>query len=300
MSIDELEKFLKEFSQNIRYEEPTFMEVTGYPHYEKVCSNILGFYFDPDREHGFGTLVLNALMRSAKIQLELDDSRFEIETEYPTTKDNYIDLVIYNDELAIGIENKIFATVYNDLDDYAKTIDELGKVSYKIILSLNDESKIANEHNFINVTYNELFSNLRELIGEKWDKTNKWHLFLQEFMQTLENLKKEKSIDKQNLEWAKNNRKQILSVNRILKYNYADDEMQGLLQKYRKEVRKFNDFISEMKNDFNFQTNEFERFIRQNLDYKRFNVNKFWRHRDLQNLSYMCIFEMFILAILSP
>ena len=28
---------------------PTFQEISGYPHYENVCSNILAFYLDPGK-----------------------------------------------------------------------------------------------------------------------------------------------------------------------------------------------------------------------------------------------------------
>lgn len=30
----------------------TFMEVSGYPHFENVASNILSFFFTSDEEHG--------------------------------------------------------------------------------------------------------------------------------------------------------------------------------------------------------------------------------------------------------
>ena len=41
----------------------TFMEVSGYPHYENVCSNILRFYLDPAAEHGLSDLLLSAFLR---------------------------------------------------------------------------------------------------------------------------------------------------------------------------------------------------------------------------------------------
>ena len=34
----------------------TFMDISGYPHYENVVSNILSFYFDDSEEHGMKDL----------------------------------------------------------------------------------------------------------------------------------------------------------------------------------------------------------------------------------------------------
>jgi len=46
----------------------TFMEVSGYPHYENVSSNILGFYFDPAAEHGLKDLLLSAFFQMVDIK----------------------------------------------------------------------------------------------------------------------------------------------------------------------------------------------------------------------------------------
>jgi len=34
--------------------------ITGYPHYENVCSNILSFYLNPNNEHGLGNLFFSS------------------------------------------------------------------------------------------------------------------------------------------------------------------------------------------------------------------------------------------------
>ena len=42
------QKFFTDFSKLDKMEDTfvTFMELSGYPHFENVCSNILSFYFD--------------------------------------------------------------------------------------------------------------------------------------------------------------------------------------------------------------------------------------------------------------
>ena len=61
MNLSNMEKFLKDavyIYNRIPKKEKTFMEVSGYPHYENVCSNILSFYFNPNEEHRLNDTVL--------------------------------------------------------------------------------------------------------------------------------------------------------------------------------------------------------------------------------------------------
>ena len=187
---EKIDSFIKEFNSSCFYREPTFMEITKYPHYEKVCSNILSFYFDIHREHNFGDLILKSFLMAANIEIN-NIEQIEVFTEYRTAKGNSIDLVLYNDDFVIGIENKINAPVYNNLEDYAETIKHINNKSYKIILSLNDETAVAKDNNYINVTYDKFLNNVEELTKEVWDNNNKWHIFLREFITTIQNLKGE-------------------------------------------------------------------------------------------------------------
>lgn len=61
------------------------------------------------------------MIKSANIRINNNINKKEVEPEYPTFKGNYTDLVLYHDDFLIGIENKIKTSVYNDLEDYAKT-----------------------------------------------------------------------------------------------------------------------------------------------------------------------------------
>lgn len=157
----EKDDFLKEINKiykKIPIREKTFMEISGYPHYENVCSNILAFYLNPEEEHKFGNLVINALLKVAKNkrQEKCEDiylKDLHIYREYITQKGNRIDIVIKNKEIVIGIENKIYASVYNDLDDYAKTLNNLNNNSIKLLLSVYPELKNTVGNDFINITY---------------------------------------------------------------------------------------------------------------------------------------------------
>lgn len=87
----------------------TFMEISGYPHYENVASNILKFYLDPSNEHGLKDLVLNSLLHliDEDFQFDNDFEQIEVYREHKTIEENRLDLVILTDNYAIGIENKV-------------------------------------------------------------------------------------------------------------------------------------------------------------------------------------------------
>lgn len=98
-SYDNLLDEATELYKRIPIKKKTFMDVSGYPHYENVSSNILAFYFDPLEEHGFNALVINSFIkvlikRGLNIQLVEDMEKININREYITEKGNRIDLVL--------------------------------------------------------------------------------------------------------------------------------------------------------------------------------------------------------------
>ena len=64
MDFNVYDKLLIEVSEiykRIPIKEKTFMDISGYSHYENVCSNILAFYFNTVDEHKFNNYVENIL-----------------------------------------------------------------------------------------------------------------------------------------------------------------------------------------------------------------------------------------------
>lgn len=119
---------LLQYQTRPRLEQPiSIFEISGYPHYENVCSNILAFYLDPQREHGLGNLVLGALLKCCGYELGKQNEVVEIRREFSTHGGGRLDLLIVTDNYVVGIENKIFHHLNNDLSDYRKTIDFVSK-----------------------------------------------------------------------------------------------------------------------------------------------------------------------------
>lgn len=238
MDLKQAEIFLeevKEICEKIPKKEKTFMEISGYPHYENVCSNILAFYFNPKEEHKLNDIMLTALLdvakeKNVKADTNINASNINVFREFTTENGNRIDIVMQSDEIVIGIENKIMAEVYNDLTDYANTLEKLNNNAVKILLSLQDASNIAKENGFINITYSELFNKLRLNLLDYVDTQNKWYIYLIDFMKNLEGYKVEKGMEENINEWVKNHHEEINSFYELL--NVVKNNMDSKINEY--------------------------------------------------------------------
>jgi len=183
----------------------TFFDIAGLPHYENVISNFYAYYLDPGKEHGLGDLFLRALVsllpeESPAKYMASDD--VVVSREVHTKLGNFIDLVIgvpisekadsylpdepaYTYDTALVIENKIYAWVYNNLEDYYQSVTARKKQG--IVLSLREE-KISNPK-FINITHGPLIKKIKELINEnKPNIESRENIILEDFIKNLENL----------------------------------------------------------------------------------------------------------------
>lgn len=196
------------------------MEISGYPHYENVCSNILKFYLDPTNEHGLKDLVLNSLLHliDKDFHFDLDFERIEVHREHETLNDNRLDLVVLTENYAIGIEIKIFHHLHNDLTDYKNTVKSFCYNSKKpvcIVLSLNkltsnEDIEKINTNDFVNVTYEQFFQNIKQNIGGHLNSSNISYInHLTDFMKSIENLTPKTMENKALWTFFKNNSETI-------------------------------------------------------------------------------------------
>lgn len=167
----------------------TFLEIARFPHRETVWSNILAFYLDPKREHNLHDLLLKSVFEAiGQHQPEwLNNLRsVEVETEVATLAGNRIDIVVAAEHFVLGIENKVKASLYNDLEDYGATLDSYssGQVVYKVVLS---RYPVAPGSGFVNLTYAQLVRAVRSNLGVYTDYADgKYLLFLLDFLKTIE------------------------------------------------------------------------------------------------------------------
>lgn len=195
------QKLLSQFARFRSLKTPrTFLEIAGYPHYENVCSNLLSFYLDPEEEHGMGDLLLRALMTCMGIPWETTIHKAQPNREVCTSQRGRIDLLVVTEDFMIGVENKIWAFLHNDLDDYGKLIAETGAKAnlklencHRVVLTVRelspDEQCKARLSHFRVVRFSELIGAVRSLLGHYTRRADFKHLsYFTDLMQTLENL----------------------------------------------------------------------------------------------------------------
>jgi hypothetical protein len=194
MSLSKFENILNEFKLIPKLERKrNFLEISGYPHFENVSSNILKFYFHSEAEHNLKDLFLKSLLALIDEKLIVEGDYYEcldVETERSTSNGNRLDLLIETENFIIGIENKIYHSLDNNpLDDYSKLIEKEvkqkeKKSSYKLVLSLKriKDQKIQ-DNGFINITHLELVSKVEEYLGAYIvDANSDYLLFLKNYI----------------------------------------------------------------------------------------------------------------------
>jgi len=152
----------------------TIFDISEYPYYEDIISNWYAFFFDPSAEHSLRDLFLQSLI---EIINERGSESFmqncHVEREFQTDKGGFIDLVLYEQaeegekfESAIIIENKIYAGIYNDLDDYYNSVITEPGQKVGVVLSLHKIKVKDLPEEFINITHEELLEAIQRNLGE--------------------------------------------------------------------------------------------------------------------------------------
>ena len=209
---------------------PTFMEISRYPHFENVCSNILNFYFDTTQPHNLNDLVLKYLLECTSFPVE---NYPELVTqnctrEYCTPDNKRIDLVIEGDDFVIAIENKIFHILNNDLQVYQKTIvDKYHNNKHKIFIVLSIKREITSG-SFLNITYDDFFKRLKQNIGQYAVNANNQYLtYLLDFIKTIENHYKMEITNREMFDFIISNEDTINDING--QRNILDNQLKKLV-----------------------------------------------------------------------
>ncbi len=222
--------------------DPTTLEISGYPHLEDVYSNILAFFLDPGCEHGFGPIFLESLLSVAEYDKEemaiKDGEAVEVNREEITGTRKRIDLVISTDTLIVGIENKIYHHLHNDLEDYGQHLTKQAKANghrrriCKILLGLNLPNDDNELFGFKPITYQEYFGEILRRIGPTLIGSKDRYLkFVMEMIETVKHLKEGSAVNPEKLDFIKNNREDVEALWK--EAETLKKEMRGLVKKLR-------------------------------------------------------------------
>jgi hypothetical protein len=228
LTVDVLKTLFAEFNRlpYSHISEPTFMEITGYPHYENVCSNIFQFYLQPQNPHGLESLFLEGLCALSLDHIPPDLQSAEIQREVITTTGNRIDLVIETASIVIGIENKVFHGVHNNLVDYWDYLETIsrGRTVHGVLLSLYPVETHTPLHKFKVISYQQYFSYILNAMGKYLLGAKEPYLtFFRDFVQTLENLRRGSAVNAELLAYLRDNEAQIVAL--LSEINGLRDEM---------------------------------------------------------------------------
>lgn len=174
---------------------PTFLEIAGKAHKEDVISNILAFFFKSEQPHGLGDLFLRSFLTCMHSDIQCS-GKIDVYREVTTANGKRIDLIVEFDDIVLIIENKINHWLHNDLKEYAAHAERHYKNKKYLLAVLSmDEIKHC-EHGFVNVTYKSLLKEIgSQLAQSRQVIQNKYSPLLNDFFETLKNLRSNKMIN---------------------------------------------------------------------------------------------------------
>jgi hypothetical protein len=262
MNTKETDQIFREFDAlpPARRHYPTLQEIAGYPHYENVCSNILAFFFNTTEVHGCGDMFLKSLIRVSGSKIPDGFSNaVQVRREVSTFSNKRLDILIVSDRFLIGIENKIFHLLNNDLEEYAGLLNaEAEKLQVQpvcitgIVLSLHriqepGARQKMHDSGFINITYSEFFADLKQNLGQYLPHIHTSYLIhLREFIQTIENLIQPLDMNNPQIQFFKKYETQLLELTR--QYREEFDRLSGVLvPKLREAVKDLSEDRFQMR-----------------------------------------------------
>lgn len=218
MPSEHIARFLKEVHQlpPPPPTQPTIFEITGYPHLENVSSNVLAFYLQPNNPHGLGNMLLRTLYHVIDYPAhEVEMLDVSIHREETTAKNKRIDIIIETESTIIGIENKIYHVLSNDLGAYWQHLSSnaKGRDIMGVVLSLKPVA-LPEKSKFVCITYKDWFETF-DLELEHLDFPSKYTVFLQDFVRTIRKLTKGISMDVDKINFFRDHQEEL---NRLLSY----------------------------------------------------------------------------------
>lgn len=220
MTINQENEHLENIKELLAYDIPEFtppddgfLEIIGLSHYENVNSKIYAYFLNQRNEPKISNLFISSLLNlideknKSEIGKELNIKDFTAITEIQTNEGHRIDILIEdkNNESAIIIENKIYHSPDNPLNDYWNFINynENKKVGILLTLQPLSSSELKNIKtvkkstlidNFINITHKEWIDKIINA-GLPTGLSPKMYIYLNDFFQTIDNLTKSTTMN---------------------------------------------------------------------------------------------------------
>lgn len=256
MKVHEIDELLTDFGSLPKtVKEATYLEICKYPRrrFEEICSRLLCFYLAPHKEHQLKDLFLRSLLEllAPNKRFHLQSDKIQVISE-ENADGKRLDILVYSSTFVIGIENKITAGLYNPLEAYKHRIQLYGNENiYRLVLSLRrlsgkNDLIFMETHGFINLTYRDYFTQIRQNLSfYKEDCNEKYLHHLNDFIETLENMTDNRILNEELSNYFYDNSKKIDSL--VTFYNQFNAQTTA---KQTERIIELKDKISELtKND---------------------------------------------------
>lgn len=191
----------------------SLMDITGIKHHENMWSDIYKFFFNEKEGHNMKDLFIRSLEQILKIEPNfLGD--FKVEREYGAEKQKRIDILLKDEEnhRAIIIENKVYHTLNNDLDNYYKSICREGYDDVKVVVLGLTKYKL--KEGYKSITHIGLLDKVFGNIHKYLPTANSNYVYLlQEFYKNIKN--HTNMIDKNETDFFFENREKVARVHDV-------------------------------------------------------------------------------------
>ena len=205
--VPEIKQLLEDFNERLdgwreeqksRADDFNVLRTMRLSRRELCHSDILAWLLDPHGSHAQGNIGFRLFLKQMNLPEEFASKNYRVIREL-SGEESQLDIVIEAEgKFIIGIENKIFHFLNNDLNDYSQTVSSLCRANSKkaitFVLSLKsltnqqDREKIK-ESGFKNVTYIDLFENIKKNWGDFISTANpKYDILLKDFIKSIQNL----------------------------------------------------------------------------------------------------------------
>ncbi len=251
-TIADFERVLSEAPPSLfREKEKTIFEVGGAAYYENPASDMLAFFLDPSKPHGFNALFLRAFWAHMKLKdaPDLDRTRvLNVQREPPTETLKRPDIIVEGTNWVLLIENKIRHMQNNPFDEYEAHASKAysGKTPYYAILSPSGRS--VRPKTWEGVSYRNYLCELKASLGTTLlnRSFSKWDVFARELILHLENQATEQEMEPNERKFAEKNYAHLVKM-AALPDKYVNQVAEEGKQQLNTKVGDCSDFESIQK-----------------------------------------------------
>ena len=191
-------ELIKEYTHlNTDKSQPTVFDILNLNNRENVISMVLSFFLKTDEAHGLKDLFIKAFLEC--LNIDWQDQEFEnikVEREYTLSNLMRIDIVVISHEFVLGIENKVYAGDYNDLEYYLKALKNLAEGRKEIYPVLFSAFPRTSHSGFDNVHHTTYAKKVKEIfVRDKHDVNPKYQSLLMDLLTNMNRMKNKMMSD---------------------------------------------------------------------------------------------------------